>query len=364
MKKITVPFLFFATTILPVWSVIFTPGDLAVFQATASAFNTTASILELNPTTANQSSPVQTITIPDGSSSSNGLRFNGSATSTGYLSRTADRTLLAFSGANSTNTSNNVNTLNPRGVGTVDGAGNYNLATTYTGGSGNQTRSATSLNNTGWYIGDQGGLYTNSAGTASPTGNLRSIKTFGGTVYGFQQSATSPLVSTVSAPSGGSLTGLSGVGNSASGQDFYLISSGSNGITFDVLYVLTSTSATAGSILKFSLVNGNWTSNGTYTTSFGGFGLAAAQSGTGASLFATTGTGATLANSLIALTDTAGYNAAITITTASNTTLYTAPTGTILKGVDFAPVPEPTVLALAIVGLGFLVLMARRRVLA
>ena len=58
----------------------------------------------------------------------------------------------------------------------------------------------------------------------------------------------------------------------------------------------------------------------------------------GASLFVTTGTGATTANSVMELSDTAGYNIAINITTANNVTLYTGATGTLLKGIAFAPV--------------------------
>lgn len=120
-------------------------------------------------------------------------------------------------------------------------------------------------------------------------------------------------------------------------QDFYLISSGGNGSAFDVLYILQATSATAGTIYKYSLVSGSWTANGTYTTTFGGFGLCAAKSDTGTVLYVTTGTGATANNSVIKLTDAAGYNTTIAISTADNVTLYTATSGNIIKGLAFAP---------------------------
>ncbi|MFL5328370.1 MAG: hypothetical protein ACJ8C4_05605 [Gemmataceae bacterium] len=171
------------------------------FQATASANNTTASILELNAVTAGQS-PVQTMAI-EGVTAPNEMRFSGSATSTGYLSRSNDGSLLTFTGANSTNTTANVNTLNPRAVGTFDATGTYSLKTTYTGGSGNQTRAATSLDNSAWFIADQGGLYTNGATTASPVGNFRNIHSFGGTVYGSSASTTVIAVGTFSAITGG-----------------------------------------------------------------------------------------------------------------------------------------------------------------
>ncbi len=322
----------------------FTAGDLAILQAAASASNTTASIIDLNPTAANQTATAaNTFAIPGGASNANGLQFSGSATSTGYLSHTNDGSLITFLGANSTNTTANVNTLNPRGVGAFNAAGVYTLQTTYTGVSGNQTRSATSLDNSTWYIGDQGGFYTNNATTPSPTGNFRSVKSFGGTVYAFTASASAPPVGTISAATGGTYTGLPGLANgTANAQDFYLIQSGSNGSTYDVLYVLSASSATAGTIQKFSLVGGSWNANGSFTTTFGGFGIAAAKSGSGAALYVSTGLGATTDNSVIELADTAGYNTAINITAANDVTLYTATGNAIVKGVDFAPVTGAT----------------------
>ncbi|BCU78752.1 esterase-like activity of phytase family protein [Luteolibacter sp. LG18] len=310
----------------------FTAGNIAVLQAdNASANNTTATIVELNPATANQT-PANTLAIP--STGSSALRISGSATSTGYLANSNDGTLVCFTGHNSTTTSGNANTILARGVGSFDPSGTYALQATYTGGSGNQTRSAISLNNTAWFIGDQGGVYTNGSTSASPSGNFRSVKSFGGAAYIFQASASAAPVSTLSAPSGSTLVGLPGlpIGDSNK-QDFYLVSSGDNGAAFDVLYVLSSTG-----IAKYSLVSGSWTANGSYTLSGGGFGLAAVDNGSGALLYVSTGTGGTAANSVLKLTDTAGYNATINITTANNVTLYTAPSGATVKGVAFAPV--------------------------
>ncbi len=345
--KTIIRFAVFTATAGLLHAAAFTSGNLAILQAAASANNTTASIVEINTTTAGQAA-VQTIAIPDGASVGNGLRFSGSATSTGYLSSSADRTLLTFNGANSSTTASNVNTLNPRGVGTLNNAGTYALQTTYTGTSGQQTRSSTTLNGTDWFIADQGGLYTNAGTLATATLNGRGIKAFGGTVYVGQASATvtTIAVSTVSNFTGGTITGLNGLTNNASFQDFYLTSSGTNGSAFDILYTVSATSNTAGSIAKFSLVSGTtWTANGSYTTTFGGFGIAATSTIGGADLYVTTGQGALTANSVIKLSDTAGFNSAITINTGSNTTLFTAPTGTILKGIEFAPtsaIPEPS----------------------
>lgn len=317
----------------------FTQGNIAVFVAAASASNTTGSIVELNTTSAGQSA-VNTYSI-NGTTGTNSLRFSGSATSTCYLANSNDGTLLSFTGGNTTTAgATNINTILPRAVGTLDAAYTFNIAATYTGASGNQTRCAATLNNSNWFIGDQGGEYTNGASAPSPVANLRGVKAFGGIVYGSQASSTSTViqVSTLSATSGGTVTGLPGLSNNASLQDFYFVSTGSNGSSFDVLYVVSATSNTAGTISKFSLVSGSWVANGTYTTTFGGFGLAAQKQGSGAYLFVSTGQGALAANSVIRLTDASGHNSTISITTANNVTLYTAAAGTVVKGVAFAPV--------------------------
>ncbi len=325
----------------------FTNGNLAVLQADASASNTTASVIELDPNAPAQT-PTNVIAI-DGTTLPNSLRFSGSATSTGYLTNSQDGSLLAFTAPNSANSAANANTLLPRAVGTFNPAGVFTLATTYTGTNNTQARSATSLNNSTWFIADQGGLYTNSASAANPTGNLRSIKAFGANVYTCQASSTVTLiaVNTVSAPTGGTITGLTGLTNNAATQDFSLISSGNNG-TYDVLYLLTASSNTVGLISKYSLVGSTWTANGSYVTGFGGFGLAAATSAGGAVLYVSSGAGALTANNVLKLTDTAGYNSTISITTANNVTLYTAPSGKIVKGVAFAPRLTPTTVSVSV----------------
>ena len=329
----------------------FTAGNLAVFSAdVASANNTTFTILELSPSTANQSSPVNSIAI-NGTTGANALRTSGSASSTGYLADSDDGTLLAFDAVNTTTTSGNVNAIATRAVGTLINSGTFALQTAYTAGvsGGTQARGATSINNSLWYITDQDGVYTNGSARLN-SANGRSVKSFGGTLYVLQASSTATVivVSTLSAD-GKTVTGLTGLTNDSTAQDFYLISSGSSGSTYDVLYVLT----TAG-IKKYSLVSGTWTANSSYAT-VTGFGLCAAQSGSGAVLYVTTGTGATAANKAMQVTDTAGYNSTISITTGNNVTLYIAAAGTTMKGIAFAPVAAataPTVASSAATSIG------------
>ena len=330
------------TTLYAQWKTPFGAGDLAIVLAAASAANTTCSVVEINTTSSAQSA-IQTISIPGTGASA--IRVSGSGTSTLYAADNNDGSLFAFTGVNTTDTSDNVNGLNPRAVVTVNNAGMVAIPTTYTAGTsgGKQTRGASSVDNANWLIGDQNGTFLNGGSSPQNPVNCRAIKSFGGTFYVLQQSSSGNPVSTVSA-NGATITVLPGLSATGTGNefDYYLVSSGNNGSTYDVLYILSATATSVGTIAKYALVSGSWTAEGTYTTTFGGFGLCAAKDGSGGFyLYATTGTGATTANRVIKLDDTAAWNATINITTANNVTLYTAATGTIIKGIAFAPKATP-----------------------
>ena len=313
----------------------FTPGDIAVVDlAVAGSKNTTASVLELNPTTTNQTSPVQIIDIA--STGTDAMRFSDSGTSS-FLSLTNDGTLLTFAAYNTTDDTTSdlaSTTTSDRAVGTLDGNANFTLQTTYTGSSGNQTRSATSLNDSDFYITDKGGLYTNDATSPSLSTNILEARSFDGTVYVSSTKAAAG-VSTVSSPTATSLSGLPGLAADGNIQDFYLIQSGSNGSSYDILYTLDQNASDA-TINKYSLVSGTWEANGSYSLADNGTAMIAANNGSGgASLYVVT-TAQAVDNSLVQLTDTAGYNATIDIT-AAPVTLYTAIGTDTLKGLDFVP---------------------------
>jgi hypothetical protein len=343
----------------------FKAGNLAILQAASSTSNINCSVIELTTTTAGQS-PVSTTAIP--SSGANIFAISGSASSTAYLANSNDGTLLCFTGVNTAATGN-VNALNPRAVGTLNVSQTFNIATTYTGDvtDKDQTRAATTLDNNNWFIGDQGGIYTNGATAPTPSGNFRSVKAFGGVVYAAQADKVLAAVSTVAAPpSSATVTPLPGIGANNNLVDFYLISSGLNGNTFDVLYTLSndgSKKGGVGTINKFSLVNGAWVAStvtytlpstiGSTSNTNGGFGLAAQKSGNGATLFVTTLDGGTAGNSVVSLTDAAGFNADLSINTANDIVLYTAnPSTAVIKGVAFAPTgtitPTPTTVNLSV----------------
>jgi hypothetical protein len=331
----------------------FTPGNLVVEQADVGTLqNTTVTLVEVNASaTSTQSSPVQTIPLPALNINSDptiaqALRINGSGGTTGYLATTYDGTELAVVDpdalTNADLTQTTAASILNRAVVTFGSAGtNMSFEAHYTGGSGNQSRGATSLDDTLWFVADKGGIYTTSATTpaTSPdsTTNMLVTRSFGAAVYAF--SATAPGVTSVTLSGGsiGTLTALPGL-SIAAGTDFYLISSGVNGASFDVCYVCSETSATAGTISKFSLVGGTWVANGTYTTSFGGRSIVAVGNGGGAILYLTGGDGGTTGTSVVKVTDTAPWNSTLTINTGSNLNLYTFPSsGPVAKGIAFAP---------------------------
>jgi uncharacterized repeat protein (TIGR01451 family) len=349
----------------------FTPGNVVVQQAdNGSIQNTTITLVELNSAaTSTQATPVQSIQLPGTNTSGsppNALRINGSGGTTGYLATSADGTLLAVAAADATNSTDLGQTtaadIDNREIVTLNGSGDEVYQAGYTGNggvpaTGNQCRAATSLDNTTWFVADKGGIYTTSssgpATTPDSTTNMLVTKSFGGTVYGF--SATAPGVTTVASSGGsiGTLTPLPGL-SIASYTDFYLIASGVNGAAYDICYVSLGTSATAGTINKYSLVSGSWVANGSYATSFGGRSMVAAGNGTGANLYLTGGNGSTSGVSVVKVTDTAGYNQTINVVTADNVVLYTFPggsTGPVPKGIAFAPLatalPDLTISASA-----------------
>jgi uncharacterized repeat protein (TIGR01451 family) len=307
----------------------FAQGNLAVEQLAANSASSTFSIIELNPSTAGQVSPVNSFLIP--STGASALRQSNAGT-TGRLATSDDGTLLAFTGFEDATGVADETTITARGVGTLNSIYGFSLAASYTSttGSGDQTRSATSLNDSTWYMGDKSGIYLNGATTPANPINVRPLKSFGNQVYALSQNS-SVVLSIVSAD-GTTLTSLNGLGTDGAAVDFYMIASGNNGAVFDILYILDGATVT-----KYSLVNGTWTANGA-AASLGvtGDGFCAAANGSGAYLFVTTGTG----NTVIRITDGAGYNSAPNINTANNVTLY-GPTSGYLKGVAFAPVAVP-----------------------
>jgi hypothetical protein len=358
----------------------FTPGNLAVLQLDGSANNTTFSIIELSGSVFN-SAPVNIFPIP--STGTNAMRMSGSS-STGRLSDSEDGTLICFDGfINDDSTVSDETDILTRGAGTLDATGtNYILQATYMSTDsdpvfGNtQARSATTLDDKTFYMGDKYGVYTNtnSVIVSGTGGNVRPLRAFGGQVYALTQSGSSqPTILLMNYVNGDSLYPLNGFPVEPLASDFYMVSSGVNGTTNDILYYIDPTNKTSGAIFKFCLSydplnadrNGQlgWVPAGSTQTLIqggvlnsaptpnGGDGLYAVRNGGGVDLYYTTGTGGTTSNSLVKVHDSAGYNQGINL--GAFQTLYVAPPQAILKGVALAPsIPQLAIGSVSVTGSG------------
>jgi hypothetical protein len=326
----------------------FTPGNLAVVQIDTLANNTTFSIIEVNPSTASQTAPVNI--VPISATGTNALRQSSSG-STGRLALSDDGTLLSFAAFADGSSATPDETLN---LNRAAAALNYtNLLTigAYTSISlgGSQARAACVLDDDStWIAVDKGGLYESYFGggnVADPNLNNFNnvvVKTFGGSPWVETQKAVSgqniPVVYELGLDPDTSLYDVTFGNNLTTDQyatDFYMVST-NGGASYDILYIADQVSATNGVINKFSLVGGNWTANGSFTNSTGIDGLFATTNGDGGvNLFFTTGSGGSKSNSIVRVTDAAGWSQNISIT--SSNVLYTAAGSTSLKGLTFVP---------------------------
>lgn len=340
----------------------FIPGYLAVEQEDVASANSTFSILELSPTISNQSAPVNIYPVP--ATGTNALRQSSSG-STGRLALSQDGTLLCFSAALcGDSTVSDVTTVDPRGAGTFNYAGVYNVPATYVGlgdTTANQARSVTTIDNATFWMGDKGGVYTNGENpadayigyTVNNGVNVRSLKAYNGTVYALQQEGgTDPnasVMAIVPPPSENAqyLFELEGFPIDGSVLDFAAVASGAHGTNIDVIYYIDGTNTTSGSIFKYTNsfttdpVTGEqiWGSTGNdWHTANGGDGLCATANASGGfDLYYTTGSGGTTGNSVIYVHDSGTWIQPINLT--ATNVLYTVSSKATLKGISFAPVP-------------------------
>jgi hypothetical protein len=331
----------------------FTRGNLAILQLDKSANNTTFSIIEINPSAAGQTNAFNI--VPISATGANALRMANSATC-GKLSLNDDGTMVCFGAFvdGSSATSDETFNLNRAAVG-LNYTNQLNIGFNYTSTSlgGSQARSCTELQDIygtiHWIVDDKGGLYdgnTNSGTIAQPNLNAYNnivVKNFGGVPYVETQKAVGPSLPVLYSLGLDPDSGLfdvtpytPGLSTDANATDFYLIST-NGGTSYDVLYIMDAIT-TNGIINKYSLVGGSWTANGSFTNRTGGDSLFATTNGNGGVYLYFTTAPASGPNSVVRVTDAAGWNAAINIV--SSNVIYTASGNTYLKGLTF--VPQPT----------------------
>ena len=330
----------------------FTPGNLAVIQIDTLSNNTTFSVIELNPSAAKQTKPVNI--IPISATGTNALRL-ASAGSCGKLALSDDGTFLVFDAFQDGSAATPDETFNlNRAVGTLNYTNKYTSPVSYVSTSygGSQARAACSPDNSNFIICDKGGLYINSSLVYQQ--NNVSTRSFGGATWVQTAKTAIPAIASLyefaNASFGGTSIDFGNPGDNGPlinstftppadsvAQDFYMIST--NG-TYGILYVLdqsSGTNGTSGVINKWFLGSDGvtWTNIGSWTNGDNGDTLFATTNGSGGVyLYYADGSGGTGGNSLIRLTD-ATVGGPLNII--SSNVIYTASANTSIEGVTFAP---------------------------
>jgi hypothetical protein len=329
----------------------FTRGNLAVLQIDTVANNTTFSMIEVKPSAANQTSPVNT--VPISATGTNALR-QSSAGSTGRLALSDDGSLLCFAAfADGSAATPDETFILDRAVGTLNYTNLFTSPAHYTSISlgGSQARACVTVDDVNWIIDDKGGLYYGIGYIPYPNINALNnvvVKSFGGTAYvETQKTANGSPIPVVYALAAGNppVPVPNNLGTDPIATDFHMIST-NGGITYDILYILDQVSSSQGVINKYSWVPDNtqisgygWAANGSFTNATGGDALFATTNGNnGVYLFFTTGGGGSAGNTIVRVTDASGWNQPMNII--SSNVIYKASATTSIKGLTF--VPQPT----------------------
>lgn len=370
---------FAVSSIQSIKAAAFTAGDLAVVldgDGVAALSSAASAAFVREYTTAG--SFVQTIALPTAAVGGNSaLTLSGSATSEGFLSLSTDGKYLTLGGYGAAPGTAGVATATPatvnRVVGVISANGTVSTTTALADAySGSNIRSTASTDGSSlWTAGNGGsgqgataGVRSTTSGSTSSvqlnstTSNNRVVNIFNGQLYVSAASGTFLGVGTVgtglpTTGGSGALTLLPGMPTTGthSPYDFWFRDT-------STLYVADDgTAATGGGIQKWILSGGTWllayTLLNTGTTTTGVRGLIGTVDGSGNTILYAT-TSAASQNLLISLTDP-GVN------TSTFTTLATAPVNTAFRGIDFAPTPEPSAMALAALGSSVCLLVFRRK---
>jgi len=345
---------------------LYTPGDLVVLQVgltgSMTALGSKGTACQLDEfTTTGTAVPSATLLLPTTASGSNNpLTVSGSAGSEGALTLSANGGYLVI-GGNDTGVGGT--TQKNSTVGLIDANGDIDTSTTTTLLTGNNTRSATSVDGSEVWVGGANGIVAEADGSSSGTlitsENSRELTIAPASVS--PTSSTQIFDSTQKTPGPGLLT--VGTGTPTSSTTVAVLSgmTGTNSPNPFAFFFANPTTlfvadGTDG-IQEWTLSSGTWSVAATLAGSDDS--LTGSVSGNTVSLFYTTGTssGWTGGNTLV--TDTfdlsgGGFG--------TPQTLATAPTNTGFSGVAFAPqaVPEPASIGLLALAAGGLVIRRRR----
>lgn len=343
---------FLALPAAPVAQADFAPGNIVVLRVGdgSAALVNTGSPVFLDEYTVS-GTLVQSIPMPTVANGSNRAFFlSGTASSEGLLTRSSDGRYLMLFGYASTAASSLSGTASAtvnRVVARIGSDESIDTSTALTDAvDGNNPRSIASANGTDlWVTGGSGGIRYTTLGSTTSTQlsttvtNLRQVSIANGQLYISTASGSAVRIGTVGTglptTAGQTITNLPGFASSGGGPFAFFFADLSAGVAgVDTLYVADDT---ALALTKYSLVGGNWTSNGTVGGDADDYrGVTGVVNGTTVTLFATRrgGTGATGGGEFVTLTDSSGYNGAFS---GSPTLLATAASNTAFRGVALAP---------------------------
>ena len=341
----------------------FTQGNLAVLQVDTTANNSTFSIVEIRPSAASQTQPLNINPIT--ATGTNALRITSSGGS-GHLALSDDGTFLVFGAFNDGSSATPDETFNlNRAVGTMNSTNLITKAATFVSDSlgGSAVRAACSPDSVDFLIDDKGGLYVAEAGGLGVNvyeENNYSVRSFGGSAWSMTQKVVanvpSPCVFQFNNGVVGALdytdSGNDGPYNTTSATplpdplvvDFYMLSTNqsTDPESFAILYTIDNSGGTNGSsvvINKFSRnPDDSWNTIGSWTNADNGNSLFVTTNGAGGVyLYYADGSGA--ANNIMRVTD-ASVTGALNII--STNVIYTAPAGATAIGVTFVPLSNAT----------------------
>ncbi len=327
----------------------FSAGDVVVYRVgtgsgVLSSSATPVFLDEFEPSGA----LVETVALPTATSGSNKpLLASGSAGSEGLLTLSADGNYLMASGYDaSVGTAKVAETSSssvPRTVARVSAAGEVDTTTALTdAASGNNPRSATSSDGTNiWFGGAAGGIRYTTLGSSTSTSlnepdkNVRGVSIFDGQLYTSADPTKAGALTIAAVGSGLPTTGAQTISNltfSAAPKQPYAYSFLTLGLGPgpDTLYVADNE---AGAVIKYGLLGGTWTKEGSVAVASVS-GLTANDAGGTVSIFATSSGSEGKAGTLYEITDTSGVGGPLS---GAANAIATAPANEAFRGVAFAP---------------------------
>jgi Bacterial Ig-like domain (group 3) len=327
----------------------FTAGDVVVYRVgdgstTLSGSGAPVFLDEYSPS----GTLVSSVALPTASAApDNAIVASGSATSEGGLTLSADGRYLVATGYDAalgaSGLSSSAAASVPRTIARVDAAGDVDTTTALTDFSdGNNPRSAVSADGSGFWVGGAaGGVRYAALGATTSTPlvsstykNVRQLEIFGGQLYtSADPSKASVTVATVG--TGLPTSGTSAVTNLPFGSApvepyaYSLLTLGS-GSAPDTLYVADNS---VGAVVKYGLVGGSWTEEGSVPVP-GVTGVTADDADGTVTVYATTSGSAGTSGTLYGITDPSGLGGTLAGTAS---VLAAAPPNEAFRGVAFAP---------------------------